>query len=48
VETDVISHAAMGGQVTFEQTFYLPIEAMFEPEQSPLRILEKKLNRQLA
>lgn len=41
VQTDHVSHAAMHGQHVLEQTFYLPISAMLNPEQSPLRILEK-------
>jgi len=38
--TDSVSHAAMSGQFAFEQTFYLPVAAMNDPERSPLRILE--------
>jgi hypothetical protein len=48
VQTDHVSHAALSGQFLLEQTFYLPVEAMKNPELSPLRILEaakgKKLN----
>lgn len=47
VQTDHVSHAAMQGQHVLEQTFYLPIEAMQEEAKSPLRILEKLLNRTL-
>lgn len=39
--TDSVSHAAMSGQFAFEQTFYLPVTAMNDPERSPLRILER-------
>lgn len=46
--TDSVSHAALAGQFAFEQTFYLPVSAMQEPEQSPLRILEGLLSRPLA
>ena len=45
--TDQVSHAAMSGQYQLEQTFYLPIEAMVEPERSPLRILERLKGRSL-
>lgn len=40
VLTDSVSHAAMTGQHLLEQTFYLPVSAMADPEASPLRILE--------
>jgi hypothetical protein len=39
--TDSVSHAAMSGQFAFEQTFYLPVSAMKDPERSPLRVLER-------
>lgn len=47
VFTDQVSHAAMGGQFTFEQTFYLPAHSLTKPEQSPLRVLERLLHRAL-
>ena len=34
--TDQVSHAAMAGQYQLEQTFLLPVEAMSDPERSPL------------
>ncbi len=40
VYTDRVSHAAMGGQHLFEQTFYLPVSAMADSSKAPLRILE--------
>lgn len=46
--TDSVSHAAMSGQFAFEQTFYLPVTAMKDPERSPLRVLERLLDRKLA
>lgn len=46
--TDRVSHAAMGGQHLFEQTFYLPVSAMADPAKSPLRILERITGRALA
>ncbi|MBV9266195.1 MAG: Kdo hydroxylase family protein [Acidobacteriaceae bacterium] len=39
--TDWVSHAAMSGQFAFEQTFYLPVAAMHDPQRSPLRVLER-------
>jgi len=39
--TDQVSHAAMSGQHVLEQTFYLPVDAMVNPDQAPLRVLEK-------
>lgn len=41
VFTDQVSHAALGGQYLLEQTFYLPVSAMDNPEMSPLRHWEK-------
>jgi hypothetical protein len=46
--TDCVSHAAMSGQYAFEQTFYLPVNAMAVPARSPLRILESIVSRPLA
>lgn len=46
--TDSVSHAAMSGQFAFEQTFYLPVSAMRDPERSPLRVLERLTGRTLA
>jgi hypothetical protein len=45
--TDEVSHAAMAGQYQLEQTFLLPVDAMTEPERSPLRILERLKRRRL-
>jgi hypothetical protein len=47
VFTDQVSHAAMGGQYLLEQTFHLPVQSMMNAAQSPLRILENLLGRQL-
>lgn len=47
VFTDSVSHAAHSGQFLMEQTFYLPADAMLDPEQSPLRQLEKIKGRAL-
>ena len=45
--TDRVSHAAMAGQYQLEQTFLLPVDAMQQPERSPLRILERIKQRPL-
>jgi hypothetical protein len=45
--TDQVSHAAMAGQYQLEQTFLLPVDAMGEPESSPLRVLERIKGRSL-
>jgi hypothetical protein len=45
--TDQVSHAATQGQYQLEQTFMLPVEAMLEPERSPLRVLERIKGRAL-
>jgi hypothetical protein len=47
VFTDQVSHAAMGGQHVFEQTFYLQVSAMADPAKSPLRTLERMRSRAL-
>jgi hypothetical protein len=41
VFTDQVSHAALSGQYLLEQTFYLPVSAMLDPEQSPLHQWQK-------
>ena len=45
--TDAVLHAALSGRCALEQTFHIPVEAMFEEKQSPLRILEKITGRAL-
>lgn len=42
VFTDQVSHAALSGQYLFEQTFYLPVTAMANPQLSPLKYWEKE------
>jgi len=46
--TDQVLHAALSGHCALEQTFHLPIEAMAQPERSPLRVLEGLAGRRLA
>jgi hypothetical protein len=38
--TDQVSHAALGGRYLFEQTFTVPVEAMAQPNLSPLKVVE--------
>jgi hypothetical protein len=47
VQTDHVSHAAMSGKHVLEQTFYLPVTAMLNESLSPLRILERLLQKRL-
>ncbi len=47
VQTDQVSHAALSGQHMLEQTFYLPVFAMANRDQSPLKILERLAGREL-
>ena len=47
VQTDQVSHAPMSGQHLLEQTFYLPVNAMYDPNRSPSRILEKLVGHSL-
>jgi hypothetical protein len=46
--TDSVPHAVTAGQHQFEQTFYLDVEGMAQPEKSPLRILERQLGKSLS
>lgn len=48
VFTDHVSHAALSGQFLLEQTFYLPVNAMANPEHSPLKQWEKQKSYTLA
>jgi hypothetical protein len=45
--TDSVSHAAMSGQFCFEQTFYLPVDAMQDAAKSPLKVLERLTSKVL-
>jgi hypothetical protein len=45
--SDRVLHAALSGQYALEQTFYLPVEAMADQRDSPLRILENYYGRTL-
>jgi 3-deoxy-D-manno-oct-2-ulosonic acid (Kdo) hydroxylase len=48
VFSDSVLHAALSGQHLLEQTFLLPIDAMAEPEMSPLETLRRLTGRALA
>jgi hypothetical protein len=45
--SDQASHAVMSGQFMLEQTFFLPVNAMVQPECAPLGILERLKGRAL-
>jgi hypothetical protein len=45
--SDQTPHAAMGGQFMLEQTFMLPVDAMKNPRQSPLKVWETLLKKPL-
>ena len=38
--SDQTPHAAMGGQFMLEQTFLLPVDAMYAPRRAPVKVLE--------
>jgi hypothetical protein len=46
--SDQVMHAAMTGQFMLEQTIHLPLSALYRPELSPLRVLERMAGRHLA
>ena len=46
--TDQVLHAALAGHCCLEQTFHLPVEAMAQPDHSPLKVLERLQGRRLA
>jgi 3-deoxy-D-manno-oct-2-ulosonic acid (Kdo) hydroxylase len=45
--TDQVLHAAMAGHCALEQTFHVPVSAMADPVQAPLRVLERLAGRRL-
>jgi hypothetical protein len=45
--SDQVMHAAVSGQHMLEQTIHLPVTALYEPESSPLAILERLCGRRL-
>jgi len=48
VFTDSVSHAALSGQYTLEQTFHIPVSAMQDEALAPLRVLENLVGRELS
>lgn len=46
--SDQTAHAALSGQFMMEQTLHLPIKALYFPERSPLKVLERLSGRALA
>jgi hypothetical protein len=46
--TDQVLHSALSGHCALEQTFYVPVNALAQPETSPLRVLERISGKQLA
>src|SRR5262245_19016488 len=46
--TDNVLHGALKGQYAFEQTFWLDVKSMRDPDRSPLRVLERLHQRKLA
>lgn len=46
--SDQAAHAALSGQFMMEQTLHLPIKALYFPERSPLKVLERLKGRVLA
>jgi len=47
VLTDLVLHGALSGQYSLDQTFFVPVTSMSEPDRSALRILERLSGRQL-
>jgi len=45
--TDQVMHAAVSGQHMLEQTIHLPVSALYDPESSPLSILQRLCGRRL-
>jgi hypothetical protein len=45
--SDQVMHAASSGQFMLEQTTHLPMSALYEPERSPLAVLERITGREL-
>ena len=41
VFTDMVLHAALGGEFALEQTFHLDVDQMAQPERAPIKVLER-------
>jgi hypothetical protein len=48
VFTDMVLHAALGGEFALEQTFHLNVEELAQPERAPIRVLERLSGKPLA
>jgi 3-deoxy-D-manno-oct-2-ulosonic acid (Kdo) hydroxylase len=48
VFTDMVLHAALGGEFALEQTFHLDVDELTEPERAPIRVLERLSGKSLA
>jgi hypothetical protein len=48
VYTDQVLHAALKGEFALEQTFHFDVAEMGEPEQAPIRVLERITGRALS
>lgn len=48
VFTDMVLHAALGGEFALEQTFHLDVAELAEPERAPIRVLERLSGKTLA
>lgn len=46
--SDQTAHAALSGQFMLEQPLYVPLDVLYFPERSPLRVLERVTARTLA
>ena len=46
--TDMVLHAALGGEFALEQTFHLDIAQMAQPDRAPIRVLERLSGKTLA
>jgi len=48
VFTDMVLHAALGGEFALEQTFHLDVKELVEPQRAPIRVLERLVGRSLS
>ena len=48
VFTDMVLHAALGGEFALEQTFHLDVKELAEPQKAPIRVLERLSGKTLA
>jgi hypothetical protein len=48
VFTDMVLHAALGGEFALEQTFHLDVDELAKPERAPIRVLERLSGKSLA